>query len=565
MDKLILEKALESVSEDTSPFLSREMIKLKDQAAAGNYSSQTSVFETITLSNGGKWCDYTEAYLTIPLVCVMSGEGLDANGDTYAIDFTAAHIKDSDFALGFKNSNLNLINSCAIEYGNRSLVQATDYINDYLIFKQHSEMSEMDEAVHGPTIGYAKDNSKSWYYEAYNGVCNNNNPGFVDNPLCNVEVANDGLRKRQESFRNINNRVGHGSIYGDSAALKKNNGTYIENHTTYKAYYTTAIIRLKDLPVFRDCPALMKGANFKITLTLNQCVFEFTKTANALRFKPSSFNGKQTNPLMVTASQVVTQFASSTDEESSSTSMASGTWTLPNDCTYTVSCNVGRVNYTNHSSLSPTPSPQESNIELHVPIYDLKPDSEKRLLAQGQKRVVYNEILSFVQTGKLGTFNELITNGISHLKRMIILPIMSSDGNGTLSVSPHASPFDTVPATCSPYMIENFQVQVANHNIYHTPLNYSYESFLSELNGKYGLDSSIENGISSSRINLQDYVNTYGYMVVDLKRKNSEDESVPLSVQMSGRITSLKKLDFYIFIETEKSFTFDVASGQRLS
>jgi hypothetical protein len=60
-------------------------------------------------------------------------------------------------------------------------------------------------------------------------------------------------------------------------------------------------------------------------------------------------------------------------------------------------------------------------------------------------------------------------------------------------------------------------------------------------------------------------VNIYGYIVVDLRRKHSEDESQPLSVQISGKIKSNKAMDFYCFLEKESSFAIDMVTGTRLS
>ena len=560
MDNTILDESLKNSVNDTSPFLRKEMVSLKDQASAGNYSSGTSVIETITLSNGGKWTDYHEAYLTIPVVVVVTG--VDATNGV--IDWEANHARDSDIALAMKNSNLNLINSCTIDYGNRTLVQATDRINDYLIFKQHTEMSLQDQMLHGESIGYHKDNGASWAYDAVNGIVNNFNVN--DSTAVNYNEYNEGMAKRQEKFRNHASDVASWSEIFEDNANKKDNGNFITNTATYKSYHYNAVLRLKDLPVFNSLPHLMKGANFKITLTLNQCLFKFSVGATgALSFTPSTFSGKQTNPVMVARKQTETRvFDSANADQTDTVTVPGGSWTLEQG-TYTVSCSVGKVGFSDHAGLNVDPC-QESNIELHVPIYELKAGVEQRLIeSSAQKRIVYNEVLSFQLFNKKGAFNELITNGISHLKRMIIIPRLNSAGNGTNLVTPHLSPFDTAPSTCSPYSLENFQVQVANHNIYHQAINYSYEMFLQEMNGRYGLESSLSYGESSSLINLRDYVNLYGYIVVDLKRKHNEDESVPLSIQISGNITSKKALDFFVFVEQEKSFTYDILTGARVS
>jgi hypothetical protein len=78
------------------------------------------------------------------------------------------------------------------------------------------------------------------------------------------------------------------------------------------------------------------------------------------------------------------------------------------------------------------------------------------------------------------------------------------------------------------------------------------------MNGKYGLESSF-------RISMRDFVETYGYIVVDLKRKYSSDESVKLSVSISGKVKSARNLDLYCFFEQERTMTIDIATGQRLS
>ena len=560
MDNILFEKSMEESTSESSPFSRREMVKIKDMNTAGNYSSNTSSFETVTLSNGGKWCDYTEGYITLPVVTVISAPG---------VDWTVGSVKDTDYLLALKNSNLNLINSCQIDYGNRSVVQSTDHINSYLIFKQHTEMSEQDQKLHGPTIGYHKDNSKSWYYDNVNGVCNNGCAPLASLVPTRLTEINIGFLNRCKTTHSLSDNLrGVHSIFGDatSSNIKQSNRSYIVNATTHKAYYYNVIIRLKDLPLFRSFPALLKGGNFKINLTLNQCEFSFSTGASLgnMEFQPNTFNGKMTNPVMV-SSAVVKIIGTDSGGATIDEIVPSGSALLPLSKAYTVSVNIARPQFATHQQLN-VAFHQEQNCELHVPVYDLKPAFESRYLAQDQKRITYNEVLLTVLSNKTAgsTFNDLITNGIKHLRRLIIMPTIASSGNGTGTVNPRLSCFDSCPSTCSPYILENFQVQVANQNIYSNAINYSYDMFLQEMNGKYGLESSIFPGVSSSMISLQDYIENYGYIVVDLKRKYTEDDSTPLSIQISGRLKSLKNMDFYCFIETEKTMTISLATGQRL-
>jgi hypothetical protein len=306
----------------------------------------------------------------------------------------------------------------------------------------------------------------------------------------------------------------------------------------------------------------MKGANWRITMTLNQCIFNVSKDANGLMtFDQTTYNGRNTNFLMVADStQEMTSSDNATAGQTANEVTQGGAYPLAVSTVLTVSCSVGKCNYAQHSALNVTA--HESNVQLHVPTIVLSPAEDSRLLAKPQRTVIYDEVLTFIQTNKIGLFNDLVTNGISHVKRMIICPVLSSDGNQ--NINPHVSPFTCEPSVCSPYKIQNFQVRMANHNIYPNAINYSYESFLTELNGKYAIGHNLAKGIAGSRISLKDYITTYGYIVVDLKRKPTPDEATPLSIQISGRIVSPKRLDFYIFVEQEKSFTYDSATGARL-
>ena len=92
-DTILLERSMETPLDNSSPFTRREVVKIKDMSTSGNYSSGQVIFETVSLSNGGRWCDYTEAYITIPTVTVISGK-VTANGAV--TDWTAADIRDSD-------------------------------------------------------------------------------------------------------------------------------------------------------------------------------------------------------------------------------------------------------------------------------------------------------------------------------------------------------------------------------------------------------------------------------------------------------------------------------------
>jgi hypothetical protein len=78
----------------------------------------------------------------------------------------------------------------------------------------------------------------------------------------------------------------------------------------------------------------------------------------------------------------------------------------------------------------------------------------------------------------------------------------------------------------------------------------------------YGINSGKTTGLCSSRISHQDYVNNFGYIVVDLSRRYNQDLDSSLSVQINGTLQGLKNYDLYCYLEYEKSCEIDVMNGK---
>ena len=320
-DSLIYDLSIAAGDTDAKPFLKKEMLYITDQNSSGNYSNSQVIFETSQLSNNGRWCDYgVDAYLSFPLMltATMNASAV-GNAPT---DFTTGPLAASDYILALKNSNYNLIHSIQVEYSNSNVVQLTPFINTYLNFKLHSELSLQDEELNGPQIGYSKDTSTSWRYEAAaagspygRGLCNNANSNKKLDSCSEFvgDLFNEGMRGRQNNYQRASVTPlvipnGRENIYGASVTnlnsrVRASGINTIEATPAYKVYYYDAILRLKDLPFFAKLP-LIRGCYMKITLNINQCIFKVTKDANGfLNFDPSSLSLQNgTNPLMVSAS-----------------------------------------------------------------------------------------------------------------------------------------------------------------------------------------------------------------------------------------------------------------------
>ena len=481
----------ESSRKDEVPYLSKQLLHIIDENM-GNYQSNQVTFNSVSLSNNGRFCDYRDGFISLPLVFTLKR--------TSAI--TVADAKDM---LQMKASNLNIIDSISIDYGNESVVQQTRNIAPLLVFKQHTTMSLNDVEINGHHTGYYKPSSEDWSYVAAEGM-KNNKPSF--SPYHTVKssavLSGDNLIK-------------------SGANVQQQNGTGTEHH-----FFYDCIIRLKDLPFFERLP-MVRGALVKITLTLNQ--FDTSIVVDAAGAKTSVTTNMRGSfvPLL------------RCNEGG-------------DDYTETIRCDVVR----NPDGVSHT----KNQCRLYVPVYTMANEFEKQYLSLGTKKVLYTDVYFQRLRNISGGYQSLITNSLARMKRLVIIPMLSASGNGSLAIEEQSSVYSSAPSTCAPNFIQNFNVALSGSNVYQQAITYKYESYLDEMNGVFGVNSGKETGMSSSLISLKDYESNYGYIVVDLSRRHSYDDKTPLSVQVSGTVASPKPLDLFCYIEYEKDITVDLATSQ---
>lgn len=567
MSDELLYKLAETDDIEEKPFLEKSLVFIMDQNPT-SYSTNEIIFETGTLSSNGRYNDYRDAFISIPLVITASG-----------IDFTAASNKDTDFLLALKNAHLNLIQSLTIDVNNTNAIQNCSYVNMLLNYKLHSEMSNDDVDLNGPTIGYGKDGN-GWRYESAasasgRGLCNNLNNNVMKQMPSGQQygdLCNEGMWKRQQNFMRVTPTADNGrSLVLSSNTVLKNQGiNYVDagaySGTNYKVWYIDAIIRLKDLLFFNKMPALTKGAFIRIKMTVNQCSFQVSKSAGGMLdyvANSMSIGPNGINPLMFAASNVPYQsnfgVASATDTTSNASFIEGGSSCIP--VSTTISCAVNVCRNSTLNLLHP-----KQTCRLYIPAYVLHPSYEASYIEKPIRRFKYTDVTQFTVSNCTSgsAFNAQITQGLKHIQRLIICPIMNASAHGseTTAFSALYSPFNTDGCgTCSPYVLSNFQVQIGGKNVFNNPINYNYELYLSELQN-YGVNSNLTTGMTSGRISLHDWNNNYGFIVVDLSRRYNVDDDASLSVQISGTFTSLKAMDLYCFLEYQKEGQIDVTNGQ---
>lgn len=484
----------ESADVASKPYLKKELLYVIDNNGSDDYSRNQVQFETVSLSNNGKWCDYRNGFISIPVVVKLEKK-------VGAVDLSL------DQLLDIKSSNINIADSIAVEYNNQNVVQQTANISPYLVFRQHTTFSLQDTYINTHT-GYRKDSSALWEYATGTGITNNKK-AYMDNTYNFIK----------------SNAV---EVMTDDDIKNKGENTF-EPDTAGHIYYYDFIIRLKDLLFFEKIP-MIRGANIRITINLNQFELQLKRLAGG-NISVGKYLKGSVVPI-VCQSDIL---GANTNDE------------------IELSLKVVK-NGLNHV---------KKQCRLYVPVYTLNPEMEKSYLSLGQKKIVYEDVfVKNIKDVSVGQgFQELLTNSLSRMKRLVIVPMLSQSSNGNLTLTPQQSPFASEPSTCSPYRISNFNVRLSGSNIYNQNQDYTYETYLNEMAGCFGVNANQETGACSSMISLKDYNSNYGYIVVDLSRRYSYDDNTPMSVEINGRIESPLALDLLCFITFEKDLSIDLTSG----
>ena len=195
---------------------------------------------------------------------------------------------------------------------------------------------------------------------------------------------------------------------------------------------------------------------------------------------------------------------------------------------------------------------------------------------------MYNDILTFpiYNTGAGSQVSQILTNGISRARYLLICPFLSGSINGSGSakdaafaataqitnvaaVAPMASPFSSAPATCCPYAhVTNFNVLISGSNLYQSNINYKYEHWLQELRCSHAINGGLSLGISSGILSQQEYEAGYNFVYCDLSRKISQaSDDISRSIQVVFQNASPCAMDYICVIGYEREITISTSTG----
>jgi hypothetical protein len=536
------------------PFIKKEYVYMLDQNN-GSYSNNQIILDLAAISNSGKWCDWANAELVVPLLITM----------TSATNFSAVA---SDYAVGLKNGFHQIVNSINVEYNNTSVVQVSNLTNMYISYKLNTTLGLNDVLTIGPQIGFSPDSYLSWSYQTAGslrgvGSTNNvNNPGFFDTSVAFSSVQdNTGFTQRLLDQVFTNNQVGVSTLLG--ATWNTISAQYAKSYTTpavfassicSKAWNILATIRLKDIADFFAQMPLTRNAYIKMYINLNQSLTTLRVTSTTSMSINSSdviIYGGQTNPLLISSAQAnngLAPFVGITGDKVATFSVSVLNSLDPN-------CPAGIAR-----------NPMMNSCRLYANLYTMNPMKEEEYLQQRTKTIRYKDFFQYQFLNVTSAFNFLVSNGLSRLQEIIVVPLISGSVNGVSgqTFTTLRSPFSSEPATCSPLeWFNNFNIQISGTNIFTNSQQFGFESFQSELQGVGSVNGGLVDGLTSGLISQNAFLNNYGYLVANVARRLPEDNSAK-SVQISGTCLSQLPVDLYIFCVLEKSITIDSYSGKRL-
>jgi len=563
-DQLVYD--LSSQTEGTpTVFIKRDWLSILDNQN-GQYSGNQCVIDTSQLSNSNRFMSYREAYLQIPMVMTLTG-------DTINVGFAPATAATScDYACGLKNWFGSIIHSIQCDFNGVTVIQQTNFQGLYNSFRLMTSLSLNDIATQGASMGFYPDDALSVVFNAaasINGIgsCLTQNVSpvaVVTGAFNSYNAGNIGMTKRQQyinydpagltapgadAWSTLLSAANVAQIYKSHIFSKTNDGGAARGEVQWAI---NGIVKLRHLHHMFEKMPLLKGTFLKITMQLNNSVVSFTSAGagGILTVTNVQVGSGGVSPL---------QIASAAAGNGSVAAFPAGA--------YTLSLAVGASVLTTQTAVvGVTSSPMSRNITLNVPSYVFAPAYEQAYIGSPIKKIVYEDIYQYqvLNVAAAGLFNNLITNGLANITKVLVLPYFTAAANG--AISPLTSPYDGAGCgTTSPLcLLSQFQVVVSGANALYNTQRYSYQQFIEQLSGCNSINADETDGLSSGLISQLDFETAYNYYYVNVSRCLDVEKSVPKSVSVQGQNMSGKAIDLVIFLTYEQTISIDVLSGSRV-
>ena len=621
-DVCVLDMARKTIDQ-SHVFTRRDNLQILDNQNQ-NYNGNQSVIDTSQFANSNKYMNYREGYLTIPMLLTYTGAGSDA-GDLFA---PANGGNNADWSVGLKNWYGSIIHSFTLDYNGTTICQQVPFSGLWNTFKLMTTFSMNDVRTQGSLIGFYPDTAPC---VGFINIPSTIGIGTMNNTI--IPAVDPTYREARSSFRSFadeaagpaNSGINLG-LYNRIAswnldpAASTGTGTYATDFISsssltllWKSYISNkgdqnavanngiwqasilGIVYLKHLHNFFENVPLLKGAFLKITLNLNNTSVSFTTLADGTYPVDINVQGALNGvcPIMLVSQVTIEDSTVTIALEGDVVPVNTVVILDPVDAlpvgSYIVSLSVGPT-CLNQTQLSQAygNSPMGINqvgggsITLNVPAYTFNPVFEQSYLSTGIKKVVYSDIYQFQYSNQIsangGVFNFLVSNGISNIKSVLVLPFFSkgtTDGNGgavavgsdgNMGMLPFQSPFDPAGGGPTSPLVQftQFNIQISGQNQIYNTERYSYEQFVNQLAGVNAVNGGQTDSLTSGLVGFKDFAAEYCYYYVNCGRMLPAEESVPKSINILGTNLSMKPIDLYVFVEYGVEISVDLSSGARI-
>jgi len=535
-------------------FDTRQFVYIPDQNNS-SYPSGQITMDLAGLSNSGKFVDWKQSFLTIPLI-------LNVNCNSGA--FATANVENA-FAASLKNSTLQLINSISVEITNNQVVNLTNFSNIHANYKLLNKISSEEISNLAPSILFGKDTAESITYTSAAsagglGECNNVilESTFTPAGGWGAKYTQNKGRADRMKYTSFDPAATNAANFTNTTITNNTGKNYATYTTTNLTFYITATIPMRFIHDLFDKMPLVRGAYIRLLInTSTQCQVGMDLASTGTTYATTNYSVQSpTNQIPFMLSPLTT----------GSGFVAAGT-----SAKIIASLGIAK-------SVVPagTFTHQMSQCRLYACCYTMSPSYEEKYLSiLPTKTIKYNDILSFQQLNVApgANVNWILTNGVSRARSVTIYPFISGTVNGSTSLStytagvavgsPLLSPFSSAPGTCAPYhRFTNFNILLSGSNVYQSNYQYTWETFLQENRPSLCLNGGLTLGMSSGCLGQSDFENAYGMAYVDLSRKISPaSDDVSRSVQTIFTNSSLYTCDYYAIIEYEREITISTSTG----
>ena len=387
------------------------------------------------------------------------------------------------------------------------------------------------------------------------GECNNiiSKPSTVFNPIEGflTTTVNEGRQKRMmnTSFDPSQDQIKKNFI-SESKVAEAFRNSVLTNSAIEITYNIFATIPMSVLHDFFDKLPIARGLSVRLNLYLNTGI-TINETINGIQHVSidSYSMPRQTCPFMVSpigADPITgTGFRNFNAEK------------------ITYSLKIGNT--------------AQTNCRFYASLYTFNPQTESLYISSPERNILYNDIVQYLipNVGANQSVNNLITSGISRLRGLLMVPILSGQSNqGCGGLDAKQSPFSSCPATTFPFSkITNFQIQISGRPVFNTPLSHTFMFYNTGVKPELSINggSMRSLGMSSGCISKSDFENGYGFYYVDLTNIESEAEdnsskSVQVLFQNSGGSAVLNGstgyfVDFYIYLYFQKQVGLNISNG----